>query len=478
MRLKSYLLMIFILSMVVFPFLLSKEPDRLSYAFINVKLVPMTSDIVLDHQTVIVKGSEITAIGPSDQVHVPDKAAIINGEGYYLMPGLADMHMHTRQDWDDPNSWPVSPLSLYLANGVTTVRDFGPSGNDITYPLHWRDEITAGQRTGPSIITSGKIFYKSPIKDAAGLVIDNHSQGFDFLKIYSYPSRDDVNLALEKADEIGFYSAGHIPYSMGLEDVLTAGLDEIAHVEELLYEFFEFDRDQILTPDNWLEVIISSVIQSYDLSDNYLPGFFQENDHKLNRLSELLVSSNVPVCTTMVVDDVVVMKNFQPDLFLSRQENNYFEDGYLESFLEGDEKHLNQCRGVQELCATKAEIDSWILQGLYEAGVMLLLGTDSGTGGMGIIPGFSIHDELGLLVEQGFSPYEALKTGTVNAGYVVEKMGGDGNFGTIDVGMRADLILVRENPLVDLTALRDLTGVMAAGRWYDQETLQELIEIK
>jgi len=107
--------------------------------------------------------------------------------------------------------------------------------------------------------------------------------------------------------------------------------------------------------------------------------------------------------------------------------------------------------------------------------VLLLLGTDSGTGGMGIVPGYSIHDELRILVENGFSPYEAIAAGTVNAAIVVDRMTGDGNFGAIEEGKRADLILVGGNPLEDVGNIREPLGVMAAGRWYSQETLAELI---
>ncbi|OQY17783.1 MAG: hypothetical protein B6I34_11680 [Anaerolineaceae bacterium 4572_32.1] len=117
-----------------------------------------------------------------------------------------------------------------------------------------------------------------------------------------------------------------------------------------------------------------------------------------------------------------------------------------------------------------------MLGSLHDAGVLLLLGTDSGTGGMGIVPGYSIHDELRILVENGFSPYEAIAAGTVNAAIVVERMGGDGDFGAIQVGKRADLILVRDNPLEDVSTIKEPLGVMAAGKWYSQETLAELIE--
>ena len=97
---------------------------------------------------------------------------------------------------------------------------------------------------------------------------------------------------------------------------------------------------------------------------------------------------------------------------------------------------------------------------------------------MGIIPGYSIHDELLILVENDFSPYEALATGTINAGIVIERMTGEGDFGTIEEGKRADLILVRGNPLEDVGNIRDPLGVMAAGRWYSEEILQDMIEIK
>jgi len=96
---------------------------------------------------------------------------------------------------------------------------------------------------------------------------------------------------------------------------------------------------------------------------------------------------------------------------------------------------------------------------------------------MGIVPGYSIHDELRILIENGFSPYEALATGTVNAAIVVERMTGDGDFGTIEVGKRADLILVRENPLEDVTTIKEPLGVMAMGRWYPKDILDQMIQV-
>jgi len=447
-------------------------------AFTNVNLIPMTSNRMIENQIVIVEGTEIVAVGDPDDVQIPRGTHVIDGNGAYLMPGLADMHMHTRSDWDDQDIWPAHPLNLYLANGVTTVRDFAPQGSPLTYALHWRDEIQAGTRSGPTIYASGKLLFSSPLKDPEGIVHQNYELGFDFLKLYSYLSEDDFHHAMQTAKELDMYTAGHIPYAVGLDGILAEGMDEIAHVEELLFEFIVFDRNMQLGSNEWIAYIVESILFQLNMSSSTLLADFKaENLETLVQIADQLRSANIPVCTTMVVDDVIQLKLFQREAFLERPENIYFEKGYLESFTQGKEKHQAQCHGEEDLCAFKYDIDRWILKGLHGGGVLFLLGTDSGTGGMGIIPGYSIHDELRILVENGFSPYEALSAGTVNAAIVVERMTGKGDFGTVEVGKRADLILVKENPLEDIANIREPIGVMAAGRWYSGEELSELIDL-
>jgi hypothetical protein len=449
-----------------------------SIAFTNVNLVTMIDESVIEHQAVLVEGSKIVAIGDSDALEIPEATQVMDGQGAFLMPGLADMHMHTREDWEDQDIWPVHPLNLYLANGVTTVRDFAPQGSNLSYALRWRDEIRAGTRAGPTIYASGKLLYASPLGDPEEIVRRNYDLGFDFLKLYSYLSVEDFHAAIKTAKGLGMYTAGHIPFAVGLDGVLAEGMDEIAHVEELLFEFIDFDRNRQLAPEEWLPYIAESVLLQIDSSSStHQTDFQRENIKLLEQVARQLREANVPVCTTMDVDAVMHMKLFQSGVFLARPENRFFESGYLESFRRGQGKHQVQCRGIEGLCAFKVAMDRWVLGGLHDAGVLLLLGTDSGTGGMGIVPGYSIHDELRILVENGFSPYEALATGTVNAAGVVESMTGKGDFGTIEVGKRADLILVAENPLQDISSLRTPLGVMAAGRWYSRETLDHLINI-
>jgi len=443
--------------------------------FQNVNLVPMTNEKIVKGQTVLVRGKRIIEIGPSKRTAVPQNAKVIDGTGAYLMPGLADMHMHTRDSWDDwMGDWPVSPLLLYLANGVTTIRCFGPEMSG--YVLRWRDKIKSGQLIGPTIYTSGPIIY-GPVNNPQKIVLEQKAQGFDFIKLYSFLAKDEFHEAMIAAKQAGMYTAGHIPFQVGLEGVLSEGMDEIAHIEELSFEFVDFDRNKGLTGREWMPYIIKTAYQQFK---PYFGLNMEELDEKFGGLVPSVATkvhaANVPVCTTLFLDEVIVEKLYEPEYFLSKSENRYLPRKYRAAFRQGREKHQMQFRGGEDFAPFKRTIDIILLKYLKEAEVFLVLGTDAGTGWMGLVPGFSIHDELRILTENGFTPYEAIKTGTVNAAIVVEEMNGNGDFGTIEIDKRADLVLVEDNPLEDVTNIKNIIGVMASGRWYDKTMLKKFID--
>ena len=450
-------------------------------AFRNVNLVTMTSETVVASQTVLVRGTEIVALGGSDEIQIPAGAQVIDGNGAYLMPGLADMHIHTRPDWDDRGVWPVNPLKLYLANGVTTVRDMTPAGSHPTYALQWRDKIRAGSRIGPTLYTSGMRIDGSPLGEdlPAKLVRWNREDGFDFLKVYSYLSVEDFQAALREAKKLGMYTAGHIPYAVGLDGVLAEGMDEVAHIQELVWEFIPLDRsEQWSVPSYFSNHIAEAVDREIDMSSSdTIEAWKGEHVRDLEHIAGQLQTAGVPVDTTLAGSEHISVKVSQPEVWLSSPDLKYEATGYVESFQRGEERDQVLCRGLGGVCPNHFGLMRWILSGLHEADVQLLLGTDSGWGDVGIVPGFSIQDELRILVENGYTPYQALLTGTVNAARVVQAMTGEGNFGTIEVGNRADLILVDGNPLEDIAVIREPLGVMAAGRWYSAEQLAKLVDI-
>jgi len=446
-------------------------------AFIHANLVPMTSEIVLPDYTVVVYGGQIITVGPSAQTEVPQNAKMIDCRNTFLMPGLADMHMHIFEDWFS-DSWPVSPMHLYIANGVTTIRSFGPSGKSGRYILKWRDQIDKGLLVGPKILACGPVLY-GYLKNPENAVIKQKYQRFDFIKPYSYLTREEYHTILTSAKELHLYVAGHIPFQVGLEGVLDEGMDEIAHVEELVWEFVDLDRDRYFpTKGAWMAYVIRTAFSSFG---PYLDLDPQDRDQRIDEMIPPIVSKlkgrDVPLCTTLVIDDVIVQKLFKPHLFLKKPEIRYMPQGYRERFQAGKEKHQRQFKGGEAFAPFKYALDKKLLISLKKAGIQLLLSTDAGTGGMGIVPGFSLHDELELLVDNGFTPYEAIAAGTVVASDIVERMIGKNAFGSVVPGKRADLVLLQQNPLEDIANTRKISGVMAAGRWYDQKDLAAFLEI-
>ncbi|MBW2002340.1 MAG: amidohydrolase family protein [Deltaproteobacteria bacterium] len=449
------------------------ETNEQVTAFTNVNLVPMTDETIVKDQTVLIKKTRILEIGPSNEVSIPKNAVVINGAGAYLMPGLADMHMHTRPGW--VTDYPVSPLNLYLANGVTTIRCFGPRGGSGKYVLRWRDEIKRGKRIGPTIYTCGPILY-GPVKDPRGVVHGQKAQGFDFVKLYSFVSKDEFHKAIATAKNLGIYTAGHIPFSVGLDGVLSEGMNEIAHIEELDFEFLDFDRTKNLGPIEWFRYLMELTVQQWGKYFGLdMEGIEKRYGSTISAVISKVQSAHVPICTTLVVGEGIVQKLFEPEVFLARPEITYLPQWYLDAFRHGKEKHQVMFRGHEDFAPFKHTMERILLRKLKQAGIFLLLSTDAGTGSMGIVPGFSIHDELRILTENGFTPYEAIAAGTINASKIVKAMIGVDDFGTIEEGKRADLLLVNENPLEDVASIKDLRGVMTAGRWYEKAALQKMI---
>lgn len=446
-------------------------------AFQNVNLIPMTDEKIVQNQTVLVKGKRIVEIGLSAEITIPQNSKIIDGSGSYLMPGLADMHMHTRDDWLSP-AWPVSPFHLYLANGVTTIRCFGPMGKSPNYILVWRDAINKGKLSGPTVITCGPILY-GPVKEPQRAVRDQKEQGYDFVKLYSFLSKDEFQQAMTAAKKLDMYTVGHIPFSVGLDGILSEGMDEIAHIEELDFEFIDFDRTEKRGRVEWFRYILHTADQQYKA----LFGFDMENIEEeygkiISATIDKLRTTKIPVCTTLVVGEGIVKKLHETEAFLTRPENRYLPRWYLDMFRRGKEKHQLIFKGYEDFAPFKYNLERLLLIKLKQAGIPLLLSTDASTGGMGIVPGFSIHDELQILIKNGFSPYEAIAAGTVNASKIVQAMTGVHDFGTIEVGKRADLLLVQENPLDNVAKIKHLRGVMAAGQWYSKAKLQKMIALK
>jgi imidazolonepropionase-like amidohydrolase len=456
-------------------------------AITHVNLVPMTEEIVLADQTVLIEGSRIAAVGPADDIDIPRDATVIDGTGAYLMPGLADMHMHTTPAWE--TEWPIFPFLLYLANGVTTVRNLDPlpdeSGQDYISPdyvLAWRDGLLSGDQPGPTMYTTGLslqgVYDWRPsvleAGDAQAVVQENADKGYDFLKIFEYFPAEHFAEAMAAANANNMYLTGHIPFEVGLEDAVALGMDEIAHVIPILY----WERLGIYTPgmtrDEFLQRFGPAYLADWDGVDP--DAWYGRERETIAGIVELLRSHGVNICTTGVGPDITKALIADYDSYIQREDMQVSRRRFLELIARGEDSAQQAFTQFPQLMEPFIyERNVWLRE-LQEAGVMLILGTDSGVG-MGIVPGFSVHGELLAMVDAGLTPYEAIVTGTLNASKVVEQMIGIDDFGTIEVGKRADLILVGGDPLQDVSNTQDIRGVMAAGRWHSRQDLDVMLSL-
>ena len=412
-------------------------------AFVNVNLIPMTEEKIIENQTVTVKDKRILEIGSSTEVVIPEKAHIINGTGCYLMPGLVDMHAHIREKW-------TRPLNLFLANGVTVIRNMDATEDLLghAFILDWRNEIDAGKRIGPMIYTTGPIIRGYEIQPWR--YISKHAKkGYDCIKLYENFSERDYRKAMKAAKELNLYTVGHIPFSVGLDGVISEEMNEIAHIFVLVQELVDFDRDKNLSPQAWWPYLADAFIKmnsnSLDFSND---DFRRRLRERTKTLVEKLREAKITVCTTLVMIETATSegKGYAGQIFKGRKE--------LATFFR------NLCRDL--------------FSELAQADIPMVLGTDAGRLS-GVIHGTSLHDELRIVTECGFSPYQAIAACTKNAAKVAEAMTGTNYFGTIEVGKRADFILVNQNPLEDVSNIQDNRGVMAAGRWYSKSTLEDMI---
>lgn len=213
--------------------------DRGVVAFVHVNVVPMDHERVLTDQTIIVRDGRIQRIEPSARIKVPEGAIKIDGRGKYLMPGLADMHVHI---------WHEGDLLLYVTNGVTTVRNlFGDPKH-----LQWREQVKRGERLGPTIYSSGPITDGKPAfgpgstvvstpEEAARAVIEQKEAGYDGVKVFANLSPEAYNAILAAAKKHKVPVWGHVPSRVGLRGVLTKGQRSFEHMMDFVFALLPED---------------------------------------------------------------------------------------------------------------------------------------------------------------------------------------------------------------------------------------------
>lgn len=413
-------------------------------AFIGVTLVPMDRERLIVGQTVVVRDGRIVSMGPRAAVKIPADANVIDASGKYLIPGLAEMHAHVPPA-NAPPAVTERVLALYLANGITTIR--GMLGDASHLAL--RARLASGEQMGPRLITSGPSFNNNSVKTVqAGVdsVLSQKRAGFDLLKIHPGLSRELFDSVAATANRVGIPFSGHVPFDVGYGRAITSRYATIDHADGLLEALIR-DGAPVNAPQGGFFGL--GLVDHLDLG-------------KLPALANATRDAHVWIVPTAQLMET--MTNETPAESLAvMPEMRYWFPNQVRAWVLNKQNLVGTGAFTPEQRQKFIATRRAVLLGMHKAGAGFLLGSDSPQ--LWNVPGFSTHRELEALVRSGFTPYEALRTGTVN---IAEYLGEPATSGTLAIGKVADLVLVDGNPLADVRNAARIAGVMTRGRWLDR----------
>ncbi|HEU4797103.1 MAG TPA: amidohydrolase family protein [Pyrinomonadaceae bacterium] len=425
-------------------------------AFTNVNVIPFDRERVLTGQTVIVRDGRIAEIGAADKTKVPAGALQIDGNGKYLMPGLADMHVHLYPGTGQQDDLASQQFQMFLANGVTTIRNMIGKQEHVAL----RDRVAKGELLGPTIYTAGPPLLGNnvPTPEAAEkAVVDQKKAGYDLLKVHEGLSPETYAAIAATAKREGIPFAGHATATVGLKRVLDAQQNSIEHLDGYLQAMVADDAPVKPNPS---QVVLGPVLQHIDES-------------KLAALATATRKANVWNDPTLTLFKLVVSEA-KPEDYLKWPEMQYIPAKMRENFAKQKQSTVNNPAPASER-QRYLELRNKVLMALHAAGAKLLVGPDSPQ--FFLVPGFATHRELESFVQAGLSPYQALEAATRNpAEYFAETMKASRDFGTVEVGLRADLLLLDANPLQSVANLSKRAGVMVRGRWLPESELRKMLE--
>ena len=427
-------------------------------AFVDVNVIPMDRERVLAGQTVIVRDGRIASIEPAARARIPAGAQRVDGRGKYLLPGLAEMHAHI-PGAQAPEQVIRDIFTLYVANGVTTIRGMLGAPNQLTL----RAKTASGEMLGPTIFVGAPSLNGNNATDpatAARLVREHKAAGYDFLKLHPGIPRTSYDSIVAAARAVGITFAGHISAGVGLEHTLANRQSTIDHL------------------DGYLEASVPEAVRMRVIANEATLG---EMVAAVDPARFAAFASDTRKAGTWNVPTAFLWESFfspeAPEVMAQRAEMKYAQPQWLTGWMNQKRNRIqqDQANGVSpEVSARYLSLRRTLLKTLADSGAQLLMGTDSPQ--MFNVPGFALHHEIELMQEAGLTPYQVLESGTRNvARYAANDLKLDGRFGTVAVGNRADLILLDANPLTDVRNVARRAGVMVRGRWLPSPELDRML---
>jgi len=399
-------------------------------AITRVNVVDVTSGRIIPNSTVVVDGTTIADVAPNGKA--PANAQVVDGQDKFLIPGLWDMHAHTEASGE---AW----LPLYVANGVTGIRDMGSA---LDYILQMRDGTASGRILGPRIFAAGPILDDAPgdwpfrmrVKTAdegRAAVQLLKTRGVDLIKVHDNTPMPVFFAIAEEARRQGLPLAGHVPRGLTVEQVVDAGQHSIEHLSN------------------------GRMWRTCSGGGTYRPDACRP-------FFEMLAQKGVWQTPTLVAI-AEILSIGTPRSEVSAEQMAY-AGKQIRAMWAGNQGLVNP-DAINALRATAAT-SAVVVNDMVKAGVGVLAGCDS------MIAGYCVHDELTAMVRGGMTPIAALQTATLNP---ARYFGIEQKAGTVARGRSADLVLLDANPIADIANVRRIRAVIVAGRLLDRHALDETL---
>lgn len=433
-------------------------------AFVNVNVVPLDAERVLAGQTVIIERGLIKTIGDAKKVRIPKEAQRIDGAGKYLIPGLADMHVHLMSDDGFPDELAGDELKIMVANGVTTIRLMTGTPEQLIL----RAKAAKGEIISPTIYAASPqftgrqndnaYFVTTPEQGRAG-VIKAKADGYDFLKMTTDLKPDVYEAIVDEARKQNMRVIGHADSrSLGVERALKAS-QQLEHLDGYMEALLKTDAPMkgsvsdiyIYNPKNW---------DSLDYVDETKIAVLARETVKSNMFSDPTLSMFKANFGTLRSEESI---KAQPDYRFYPEKTRAF-------WLANNKKILARAASPDRR-AKYIDLRNRMVKAIYDAGGKILAGSD--TPEFLLLYGFSLHRELRALRDAGLSNFAALEAATRNAALF---FGTEGKTGTVTRGKQADLVLLNANPLEDIANTENRAGVMIKGRWFTQDEMNKWLD--
>ncbi|HET7267842.1 MAG TPA: amidohydrolase family protein [Oleiagrimonas sp.] len=420
-------------------------------------------------QAVVIRGDDIVAVGATDDVASDWSATrVLDARGRFLMPGLWDMHVHFGGQGLIPENKALMPL--YVANGVTTVRDC--SGDLAPAVLSWRGDIASGKLFGPRLFSSGakiegidpswtgtlEVGSKADVDAALDKLQADH---VDFVKITNSSLKPELFLyAVSQASKRGMRISAHIPLGLTVEQAVKAGLTSIEHIG---YAYKMGAEHEAAIVADYRAGRITSTEARQRLAADFDPATAM-------KAYRWLAAHDVYVTPTAY--EGTVFAHLDTDTHRDDPELAYIGPGMRETWTWRVARAARD--NAAEVAARHRHVQDElkVLPMLQKAGVRILVGTDAGFLNSFIYPGFSLHDEMETYVEAGLTPAQVLAAATRNGPRFFGKLD---RYGSVAVGKAADLLLLARNPLEDVSATRDIDAIVMRGKLYDRAQIKSML---